>query len=99
MARAYDGHDEAQNFELEQKNKLEEKAKREAKQKKIARDTALREKKKEKEGKRRIRDGRKFLPSFFLRRSTSKVKVLTLIYSMLYFTCKKEEERKNVRRI
>ena len=47
----YDGHDEAQNFELEQKNKLEEKAKREvAKQKKIARDAALREKKrKEKE--------------------------------------------------
>lgn len=47
----YDGHDEAQNFELEQKIKLEEKAKREAaKQKKIARDTALREKKrKEKE--------------------------------------------------
>ncbi len=43
----YDGHDEAQNFELEQKNKLEEKAKREvAKQKKIARDTAFREKKK-----------------------------------------------------
>lgn len=43
----YSGHDEAQNFELEQKNKLEEKAKREdAKQKKIARDTALREKKK-----------------------------------------------------
>ena len=43
----YDGHDEAQNFELEQKIKLEEKAKREdAKQKKIARDAALREKKK-----------------------------------------------------
>lgn len=47
----YSGHEEAQNFELEQKNKLEEKAKREvAKQKKIARDAALREKKrKEKE--------------------------------------------------
>ena len=47
----YSGHEEAQNFELEQKNKLEEKAKREiAKQKKIARDIALREKKrKEKE--------------------------------------------------
>lgn len=42
----YDGHDEAQNFELEQKIKLEEKAKREvAKQKKIARDIAFREKK------------------------------------------------------
>lgn len=47
----YDGHTEAQNFELEQKIKLEEKAKREAaKAKKIARDAALREKKrKEKE--------------------------------------------------
>ena len=47
----YSGYDEAQNFELEQKNKLEEKAKREAaKQKKIARDVAFREKKrKEKE--------------------------------------------------
>ena len=43
----YSGHDEAQNFELGQKNKLEEKAKREvAKQKKIARDTAFREKQK-----------------------------------------------------
>ena len=43
----YSGHDEAQNFELEQKNKSEEKAKREAaKAKKIARDAALREKKK-----------------------------------------------------
>ena len=47
----YDGHDEARNFEFEQKNKLEEKAKREAaNKKKIARDAALREKKrKEKE--------------------------------------------------
>ena len=47
----YDGHDEAQNFELEQSAKAAEKVKREAaKQKKIARDTALREKKrKEKE--------------------------------------------------
>ena len=46
----YDGHDEAQNFELEQKNKLEEKTKREiAKQKKIARDTAFREEKKRRE--------------------------------------------------
>lgn len=43
----YSGHEEAQNFELEQKTKSEEKAKREvAKQKKIARDVALREKKK-----------------------------------------------------
>ena len=43
----YSGHEEAQNFELEQKVKLEEKAKREiAKQKKIARDVAFREKKK-----------------------------------------------------
>lgn len=43
----YSGHEEAENFELEQKNKLEEKAKREVvKQKKITRDTALREKKK-----------------------------------------------------
>ena len=47
----YDGHAEAQNFELERKIKLEEKARREAaKAKKIARDAALREKKrKEKE--------------------------------------------------
>jgi hypothetical protein len=47
----YDGHAEAQNYELEQRVKLEEKARREAaKAKKIARDAALREKKrKEKE--------------------------------------------------
>ena len=47
----YDGHAEAQNFELEQKIKLEEKARREAaKARKIAKDAALREKKrKEKE--------------------------------------------------
>jgi len=43
----YDGHEEAQNFALEQSNKDAEKAKREeAKAKKIAKDTALRAKKK-----------------------------------------------------
>lgn len=43
----YSGHEEAQNFEMEQKVKAEEKAKREeAKKKKVARDAALREKKK-----------------------------------------------------
>lgn len=43
----YSGHEEAENFALEQRAKVAEKAKREeAKAKKIARDTALRAKKK-----------------------------------------------------